>query len=95
VTHPFHPLCGQQLQLVERCRSWGEDRVYASDAEGRLYHLPAGWTDAGPVDPFVVIAAGRTPFRFDDLVALTDLVGRVEAQAAERTTTEASCVLSK
>lgn len=44
------------------------------DADGRLFSLPAGWTDAAVVDPFVVIAAGRCPFTLDGLLAVADLI---------------------
>ncbi|WP_208461047.1 DUF5372 family protein, partial [Paraburkholderia mimosarum] len=28
VTHPFHPLRGQEFVLLERRCAWGEERVY-------------------------------------------------------------------
>jgi hypothetical protein len=37
--------------------------VYVYDTAGELVSLPAGWTDVVAEDPFVVIAAGRAPFR--------------------------------
>ncbi|MHB1905125.1 MAG: DUF5372 family protein, partial [Ferrimicrobium sp.] len=27
MTHPFHPLAGQEFDLISRKRNWGEDRV--------------------------------------------------------------------
>jgi hypothetical protein len=48
----------------------GEDRVHLHDENGRLFSLPAGWTDVVPLDPFVVIAAGRCPFTADGLLAM-------------------------
>jgi uncharacterized protein DUF5372 len=39
--------------------------------------LPRAWTDAADLDPFVVLAAGRSPFRVEDLVALADLVAEL------------------
>ena len=35
-----------------------------------------------PEDAFVVMAAGRSPFRVDDLLRLADLVGRLRRAAA-------------
>jgi hypothetical protein len=32
------------------------------------------WTDRAPVDPFVVVAAGRSPFRLCDLLELAAFV---------------------
>jgi hypothetical protein len=62
VTHRFHPLSGRDFEFVVHRRNWGEDWVYCRDADGELFSFPAAWTDAAPVVPFVVIAAGRCPF---------------------------------
>jgi hypothetical protein len=48
--------------------------VYFRDDSGRLYRMPVGWTSAGPLDPFTVLAAGRCRFRLDDLLRLADLL---------------------
>jgi hypothetical protein len=74
VTHPFHPLFGGKLEFVERRRCWRGDRVYYFDEAGGRSRIPTEWTDGAPVDPFVVAAAGRCPFRTEDLVALAVLV---------------------
>ena len=58
-------------------QTWGEDRVYFYDEHGVLKALPAGWTDAGTPDSFVVLAAGRAYFRPEDLVALSQLLERL------------------
>ena len=65
VTHLFHPLAGQELEVVERRHNWGEDRVFFIGDDGQLRSVPAGWTDVDPPDPFLVIAcwALRVPGR--------------------------------
>ena len=83
MTHPFHPLSGREFELVSRRRNWGEDRVYYHDERGELGSLPTAWTDAADVDPFVVQAAGRSPFRVADLLALADLAEQVRARVEE------------
>jgi hypothetical protein len=71
VTHRFHPLFSQELEFVKRRKNYGnDDRVYVYDTAGELVSLPAGWTDVVAEDPFVVIAAGRAPFRTEDLLEL-------------------------
>jgi hypothetical protein len=80
VTQPFHPLAGRDFQFVEHRHNWGEDRVYLHDANGELFSVPAGWTDAGPADPFVVIADGRCPFSIAGLLALADLIDRLRSR---------------
>src|SRR4029077_19526839 len=80
VTHPFHPLSGRDFEFVVHRQNWGEDRVHLHDEDGQLFSLPAGWTDVVPLDPFVVIAAGRGPFTAGGLLALADLADRLGAQ---------------
>jgi hypothetical protein len=74
VTHPFHPLFGCEFELIEYRNNWGEDRVYFHDAAGQLQSILASCTDAGGADPFLEIAAGRSFFRYEDLVRLADLL---------------------
>ena len=65
---------GRSFELLTVRQTWGEDRVYFYDDAGELKALPARWTDAGALDPFVVIAAGRAYFRAADLLALADVL---------------------
>jgi Family of unknown function (DUF5372) len=78
VTHPFHPWFGQPLEFVKRRRNWRQDLVYVLDPAGRLVTLPVQWTDLAPVDPFLVVAAGRCRFTVAGLLGLADLVRRLE-----------------
>ena len=55
-------------------RTWGEDRVFFFDEDGVQRSLPRAWTDAADVDPFVALAAGRSPLRVEDLIALAGLI---------------------
>ena len=63
--------------MLEYRKNWGEDRVYYYDAEGQLQSILASCTDAGGVDPFVEVAAGRSYFRYEDLLRLVDLLERL------------------
>jgi hypothetical protein len=72
ITHPYHPLYGQTLELVGHGREWGEERVYYRDQSGRMRFLPARWTSLAALDPFVLAAAGRAYFRLEDLLQLRD-----------------------
>jgi hypothetical protein len=85
VTHPYHPLYQQELELVSYRQNWGEDRVWFQGSEGRLHSLPRSWTDAGGVDPFVVMAAGRSQFRVADLLELAKQIEEWKSERAERT----------
>jgi hypothetical protein len=45
--------------------------------------MPLSFTDLRVPDPFVVIAAGRCRFRFEDLIELTKLVETLKAKKGE------------
>lgn len=74
VTHPFHPLNGQTLEVLVVRHLWGADRVSYVGSDGRSRSIPIEWTDLGLVDAFTVMARGRAPFRLEDLVALRSLI---------------------
>jgi hypothetical protein len=88
VTHPYHPLFQQTFALIIYRQNWGEDRVWFEDGEGRLYSLPANWTDAAGPDPFVTMAAGRSLFRVADLLELAERIGAWESAQARSTVKE-------
>ena len=74
VTHPFHPWSGHEFVFVAVRPRWSEARACFLAGAGRQLALPVGWTDAAEPDAFVTIAAGRSPFRFVDLVELRRLI---------------------
>ena len=77
ITHPFHPLFGQEFDLVSHRRAWSQDRVCFHDAQGRLTSVPAGWTSVVAEDPFVAVAAGRAALHIAALQTLAALVLRL------------------
>ena len=79
MTHPFHPWCGREFVFVVVRQAWGEDRVSFFDDAGVQRSLPRAWTDAADVDPFVVLAAGRSALRVEDLVRLVDVIGELRS----------------
>jgi hypothetical protein len=83
VTHPFHPWCGREFVLVAVRQTWSEHRVFFLDEDGTQRSLPAGWSDAVAADVFVAMAAGRSPFRVEDLVGLVELIDRFHGAADE------------
>jgi hypothetical protein len=81
VTHRFHPWFGLEFVFVDRRLAWDEDRVSVVGEDGAVTSLPAAWTDIDPVDPFVVMAAGRCPFRISDLPAVADFLDTLKTGA--------------
>ena len=88
VTHPFHPLYQHEFDLISYRQNWGDHCVWFADAEGRLHSLPAGWTDAVAVDPFVAIAAGRSRLRVAELLELTRWIAHGTSAGARQTVKE-------
>ena len=74
ITHPFHPKHSKQFVLVNYRRSWGHECVDLHDEKEGLLTVPIGWTDAAEPDPFVMVSAGRSHFRVEDLVRLVYLI---------------------
>lgn len=74
--HPFHPRCGDTLEVIEVRNAWGQERVYyrCSDRARKLCSMPLSWTDAGEPDLFAVVAEGRCAFRTVDLLRLSELL---------------------
>ena len=78
ITHPFHPLRGAEYELVTRKLTWGEDRVFYYDANGRLKSLLTNVTDVVSKDAFDCVSAGRSAFRVEDLLELRRLFDRLK-----------------
>lgn len=53
--------------------------MFFFDGDGVQRSLPTGWTDVCELDPFVVVAGGRCPFRVVDLLELVGLIDGVTA----------------
>jgi hypothetical protein len=75
ITHPFHPLCGQSFPWLSQSQAWGEERVFFADPQTQqVRSLPLAWTSLALPDPFLVVAAGRTVLRFEDIEPLNQLL---------------------
>lgn len=79
MNHPYHPLFGREFQIADWRQNWTEDRVYFRCPDERLTSIPSHWTDLLPQAPFVVMAAGRSHFRADNLLELAGLIERLES----------------
>ena len=77
MTHPFHPLVGREFTIVTRRHYWGDQQLVFYNDWHALVSIPLAWTSLAPVDPFVVLSAGRSAFRVKDLIELAQLVRRI------------------
>ena len=79
MTHPYHPLRGQEFELQGYAHTWGEQRVFYCREDGsRIYSMPASWTSVIAIDPTVAIGDGKAALRADDLVALARLLAGLD-----------------
>jgi hypothetical protein len=77
VTHPFHPLSGQELACVgERYNRYGRRLLLRLD-EVAVCSVPPQWTDLVAPDPEIVLGEGRALFRVADLLELARLVDQI------------------
>ncbi|WP_201394639.1 DUF5372 family protein [Ktedonobacter sp. SOSP1-85] len=84
VIHPFHPLCGHSFPLLSQSRAWGEERVFFADLQThQIRSLPLAWTSLAPPDPFLVVAAGKTVLRFEDIGPLNQMLNVLPAHQKE------------
>lgn len=64
--------------------SWGRQRVfYRMPEDPRVYSMSASWTTVEEPSPFVVVSAGRSLFRLEDLLVLADLVDELEGRGCQ------------
>jgi hypothetical protein len=80
VTHPFHPLSGQQLPCVgQRYNRYGTTLLLESD-DGAVFSVRPQWTDAVAPDPEMVMGRQRALFRVSDLLELARLLDRLRGR---------------
>jgi Family of unknown function (DUF5372) len=63
--------------------TWGEDRVFYYDLNGKLKSLLTNVTDVSSMDAFDRISAGRSAFRVDDLLELRHLFDKRQEDGKE------------
>lgn len=66
--------------MVTIRQNWGMNRVYYFDSNKQLSSIPTAWTSLKPIDPYCVLSAGRSDFRFKDLLKLSKLIKQIEQQ---------------
>jgi Family of unknown function (DUF5372) len=71
-------LLGHQFELVNQPSLSDVDWLFFFDRSGAQCRVPISFTSLAPLDPFVVVAAGRSDFRLEDLLKLVNLVGELK-----------------
>jgi hypothetical protein len=89
ITHPFHPLLGQEFAFVSLRSNRHGEQVWYQRADGSIASIPRAWTDQAAPDPFSDLAAGRVHFRPERLAELAALVATLRAEHAPEGGTDA------
>jgi len=74
VTHPFHPLSGQEFIFIRCRKGWREKRVWFQREDGTIDSIPLKWCNLRPPDPYLDIEEEHAPFRIEDLLELSYLI---------------------
>jgi hypothetical protein len=78
IIHPFHPYRNIAFEIDSVRRIATGCRVFFYNTKGRRSSVPLHWTDIGPKDPFIVVSAGRSLFRIEDLLGLVRLIEEID-----------------
>jgi hypothetical protein len=78
ITHPLHPLYGQEFKLDDYHSGNKISKVFFYDENGHRKLVPGDWTDIVTEDPYIKIAEGRSLFRYEDLVQLASLIQNID-----------------
>ena len=76
MTHPFHPLAGQECEYVGERRNMHGLRLLCQADDGVLWTVPVEWTDRVEQRLELQMGAGRTYFLVGDLLALSELLAK-------------------
>ncbi len=74
ITHPFHPLKNQEFEFINIKQTWGQDRIFFRDSEGKIVSTSTTWTDYYEESPFVKQAQGRAILDFENMKELSHML---------------------
>jgi hypothetical protein len=83
VIHPFHPLRGQALLVLQQGLGHNRDMLILQADDGRVMRIPASWTDLRAPDEYVELSADRPRFRVPDLTELVKLISALVAEVRQ------------
>jgi hypothetical protein len=78
VTHPFHPLRGERLLVLNVRRVAGVDVFSVRGSKSGVFSIPREWTDQALPSPYHDPESPPQILRFDCLLALVSLVQRLD-----------------
>jgi hypothetical protein len=79
ITHPYHPLRGQQFPLLKIRRIGGVETVILRGTDG-TFAVPLAWTDRAEPNPWQTIGRNPPLFSAQSLASLVELLGLLSAR---------------
>jgi hypothetical protein len=76
VTHPFHPLAGQRLEVLGRTRRGGAGFLRCAGSSLGAVTIPAGWTDRAE-------RPAETRLTYEGLAELAAAIGAIRDTPAK------------
>jgi hypothetical protein len=86
ITHPYHPLRGQQFPVLKTWRSGGAPTLILQGTAGGSFAVPLAWTDRGEPSPWIDLKKLPPILHVPHLwtlVELLDSLGKVRHQQTE------------
>jgi hypothetical protein len=63
---------------------YGDDLNFFRDRLGYVTAVPTRWTTIEIEDPFLIVSAGRSHFRVQDLIDLASLISEIQSSQRHR-----------
>ena len=80
ITHPYHPLRGQQFPLLKIRRIGGAETVILRGTSGGTFAVPLAWTDRAKPNPWQTIGRNPALFSAQSLASLVELLDLLSAR---------------
>jgi hypothetical protein len=80
ITHPYHPLRGQQFPLLKIRRIGGVETVILRGTSGGTFAVPLAWTDRAEPNPWQTIGSNPPLFSAQSLASLVELIDLLSAR---------------
>ncbi|MCA9247222.1 MAG: hypothetical protein KDA42_08915 [Planctomycetales bacterium] len=80
ITHPYHPLRGQQFSVLKKRRLGGMETLILRGTGGGTFSVPLAWTDRAKPDPWQAIGKNPPLLSAPSLASLVELLDLLSAQ---------------
>lgn len=80
ITHPYHPLLGQILEVV-RVQRKDKSRLLVRHPEGRLYSIPRDWTDFDTLQVEQTEATDAHLLDINGLCTIAKIISNINAES--------------